>query len=224
MLGGTAALVYQVLDPAEARGAEVARAARLSASATSAALRVLAEHGLAERGPGGWRRGPAALDDVAESTGAADLQREREARYKQDRESWRARLRQYQGARSAAVAPRDGWWAWTTRTSGLRCSAGGRCSAMTSCAGRPRPERGRALMRRPGLRGPAYRPHSGRARERPRVTALCARVGTARPLARADGFGGCRLRVFRPHSLNKTRERGRDHSGWVRSKAMGSGG
>ena len=40
-----------------ARGAEVARTARLSASAVSAALRVLAEHGLAERGPGGWHRG-----------------------------------------------------------------------------------------------------------------------------------------------------------------------
>ena len=76
----------------------------------SAALRVLAEHGLAERGPGGWRRGPVALADVAESTGAADLQREREARYKQDRESWRARLRQYQGARARPVNERDGWW------------------------------------------------------------------------------------------------------------------
>ena len=61
----------------EARGAEVARAARLSPSATSAALRVLAEHGLAERGRGGWRRGAAGLDDVATSTGAADLHRER---------------------------------------------------------------------------------------------------------------------------------------------------
>ena len=96
VLGGTAGLVYQALGPDPARGAEVARSARLSASAVSAALRTLAEHGLAERGPGGWRRGPVALADVAESTGAADLQREREARYKQDRESWRARLRQYQ--------------------------------------------------------------------------------------------------------------------------------
>ena len=102
VLGGTAGLVYQALGQDEARGAEVARAARLSASATSAALRVLAEHGLAERGPGGWRRGPVALADVAESTGAADLQREREERYRQDRESWRARLRQYQGARQRA--------------------------------------------------------------------------------------------------------------------------
>ncbi len=109
-LGGTSALVYQVLDQAEARGAEVARAARLSASATAATLQLLAEHGLAERGPGGWRRGPVALADVAESTGAAGLQREREARYRQDRESWRARLREYQGAKRAPVTSRDGWW------------------------------------------------------------------------------------------------------------------
>ena len=110
VLGGTAALVYQVLDGTEARGAEVARAARLSTSAISAALRVLAEHGLAERGPGGWRRGPVALADVAESTGAADLHRERAERYKRDRESWRARLAQYQAARHRAVNERDGWW------------------------------------------------------------------------------------------------------------------
>ena len=110
LLGGTSALVYQALDQEEARGAEVAQAARLSASATSAALRVLAEHGLAEHGPGGWRRGPVALADVAESTGASALQAEREARYKQDRESWRARLREYQGAKRLPVTSRDGWW------------------------------------------------------------------------------------------------------------------
>ena len=109
VLGGPAALVYDALGPDPARGAEVARTARLSASAVSAALRVLAEHGLAERGPGGWRRGGVALAGVAESTGAADLQREREARYKRDRESWRARLRMYVSARNAMVAPRDGW-------------------------------------------------------------------------------------------------------------------
>jgi len=109
VLGGTAALTYQVLGPEAACGAEVARAARLSPSAVSVALRVLAEHGLAERGPAGWQRGPAALDDVAEVTGAADLQRERAERYKQDRESWRVRLRQYQGARHRLVNERDGW-------------------------------------------------------------------------------------------------------------------
>ena len=109
-LGGAAVLVHQVLDGTEARGAEVARAARLSPSATSAALRALAEHGLAERGRGGWRRGPIDLDDVAESTGAADLHRERTERYKQDRERWRARLAQYQAARHRPVNVRDGWW------------------------------------------------------------------------------------------------------------------
>jgi hypothetical protein len=109
-LGGVAALVYAELGQEAAHGAEVARAARLSASATSAALRVLAEHGLAERGPGGWRRGPVALADVAESTGAAGLQREREGRYRQDREGWRARLRRYQAARHRPVNERDGWW------------------------------------------------------------------------------------------------------------------
>jgi len=109
VLGGTAGLVYQALGPEPGRGAEVARAARLSASATSAALRGLAEHGLAERGPGGWRRGDARLAALAESTGAAALQQEREARYRQDREGWRARLRQYASARNAPVTSRDGW-------------------------------------------------------------------------------------------------------------------
>jgi hypothetical protein len=109
VLGGAAAFTYEALGPDAARGAEVARAARLSPSAASAALRVLAEHGLAERGPGGWRRGPAALGDVADATGAADRQREREERYRQDRESWRARLRQYQAARHRPVNERDGW-------------------------------------------------------------------------------------------------------------------
>ena len=110
VLGGTAGLVYQVLDGTEVRGAEVARAARMSLSATLGALRVLAEHGLAERGRGGWRRGDAVLDDVAESTGAAAIHRERAGRYRQDREGWRARLRQYQAVRHRPVNERDGWW------------------------------------------------------------------------------------------------------------------
>ena len=52
VLGGTAGLVHQVLDGTEARGAEVARAARLSPSATSDALRVLAGHGPRPHGVG----------------------------------------------------------------------------------------------------------------------------------------------------------------------------
>jgi hypothetical protein len=109
-LGGTAGLVYQALGPAGARGAEVARAARLSASAAGTALQVLAGHGLAERGPAGWRRGPADLDSVAESTGAAGLHRQRTDRYDNDRERWQARLRDYRAARQAPVTSRDGWW------------------------------------------------------------------------------------------------------------------
>jgi hypothetical protein len=110
VLGGTAFLVHQALDVTEDRTAEVARAARLSPSATSSALRVLAEHGLAERGRRGWKRGPANLDAVATSTGASDLQRDRTERYKQDRAGWRARLAQCQSARNLPVNERDGWW------------------------------------------------------------------------------------------------------------------
>jgi hypothetical protein len=46
---------------------------------------------------------------VATSTGAADLHRERAERYKQDRESWRARLARYQAARHRPASERDGW-------------------------------------------------------------------------------------------------------------------
>ena len=50
-VGGAAALTYQDLDATQARGAEVAGAARLSPSAISVALRTLAGHGLAGRLP-----------------------------------------------------------------------------------------------------------------------------------------------------------------------------
>ena len=99
-----------VIAVATSSGSERISTTSAVSTATSAALRVLAGHGLAELGRGGWRRGMAALDDIAESTGAADLHRERKARYKQDRESWRARLRQYQAARHRPVNERDGWW------------------------------------------------------------------------------------------------------------------
>jgi hypothetical protein len=71
---------------------------------------MLAEHGLAERGPRGWRRDPACLDDVAESTGAAEIHRERAERHRQDRESWRPRLPAVRQHRYAAVTLGDGFW------------------------------------------------------------------------------------------------------------------
>ena len=138
VLGGTAGLVHQVLDGTGACGAEVARAARLSPSATSAALRVLAGHGLAERGRGGWRRGDAVLDDVATSTGAADLQRERDDRYKQDRESWRARLARTRALGTGRCRRGMAGDRWMTRTSTISRPAGGRCSAPTSSVVRRR--------------------------------------------------------------------------------------
>jgi hypothetical protein len=87
-VGKPEALVYQALTAAEETGREVARSARLSVSATAEALTVLAEHGLAERGPGGWRRGPARLDDVADATGATAMYRDRADAYDEDRVIW----------------------------------------------------------------------------------------------------------------------------------------
>ena len=45
----------------------------------------------------------------AGAAGSAGLQREREARCKRDRVGWRARLREYPGARRVPVNERDGW-------------------------------------------------------------------------------------------------------------------
>ncbi|MGH3235384.1 MAG: hypothetical protein ACRDOH_19480, partial [Streptosporangiaceae bacterium] len=87
-VGKVEALVYQALTTAEETGREVARSARLSASATADALLVLAGHGLAERGPGGWRRGPADLGDVADATGATEMYRDRAGAYDEDRDLW----------------------------------------------------------------------------------------------------------------------------------------
>jgi len=45
----------------------------------------LAEHGLAGRGPGGWIRGPAALDRVADRLGVGEYLALLAARYRADR-------------------------------------------------------------------------------------------------------------------------------------------
>ena len=90
VLGGPAALVYAALSPAGARGADVARTARLSESGTATALKALAEHGLAERGRQGWRRGPIALADAADACGATRRHKERQAAYASDRATWQA--------------------------------------------------------------------------------------------------------------------------------------
>ncbi len=88
VLGGTAALVYAALGTTQARGGEVARTARLSETAARAGLATLAEHGLAEHGPRGWRRGPVTLDSAADACGATLRHKERQAAYSADRGIW----------------------------------------------------------------------------------------------------------------------------------------
>ena len=48
----------------------------------------LAEHGLAGRGPGGWIRGPAALDRVADRLGVGEYLALLAARYRADRAAY----------------------------------------------------------------------------------------------------------------------------------------
>lgn len=107
VVGKAEALVYQALTTAEETGREVARSARLAASTTAAALLVLAEHGLAERGPGGWRRGRANLDDVAETTGAREIYDERAAAYADDRKEWHATISGWLVPKPAEPADHD---------------------------------------------------------------------------------------------------------------------
>jgi hypothetical protein len=83
----------------------VARPARLSATAD--ALRVLAEHGLAERGPGGWRRGPASLDDVADATGTTQMYRDRAGAYNEDRDIWHKTLAGWLAPKAGPAADDD---------------------------------------------------------------------------------------------------------------------
>jgi len=106
-VGKIEALVYQALTTAEETGREVARSARLSAAATADALRVLAEHALAERGPGGWRRGPASLDDVAGATGATEMYRERADAYNKDREFWHETITDWLAPKPGPAADDD---------------------------------------------------------------------------------------------------------------------
>ena len=106
-VGTVEALVYQALTTAEETGREVARSVCLSASATADALRVLAEHGLAESGPGGWRRGPASLDDVADTTGATQIYRDRADAYAEDRDIWHETIAEWLTPKPGPVADDD---------------------------------------------------------------------------------------------------------------------
>ena len=108
-LGGPAALTYAILTDREATAAEVARTARLGETAASGALRELAAHGLAERGQRGWRRGPAALDDVAIATGAMQAHVEQAGRYKADRDLWHETVDAWLAGPAPAATADVGW-------------------------------------------------------------------------------------------------------------------
>ena len=105
----------------------------------------------------GWLSAARAAGDaglgVAESTGAADLHRERAGRYQQDQESWRPLLREYQGYCAVPLSERDGWWSLDDPAEYNELTyAAGRSSSATPSGHRPPrlcPERGRSRSRKP---------------------------------------------------------------------------
>ena len=93
-LGAVAALVYegleQVREPLLRH--DLAGAVHLSPSATAAALRTLAAHGLAIRHTRGWALGPASLTTLAAHFGIPEQLADLRIRYAVERAAWRAVL------------------------------------------------------------------------------------------------------------------------------------
>ncbi len=92
VLGGAAALVCEQLTGEPVRTMDLPGLTGLSATAVSTAVAGLAAHGIAARGPGGWRRGPASLDQAAQELGVPGLLEELQARYRRERQEWRSLL------------------------------------------------------------------------------------------------------------------------------------
>jgi DNA-binding transcriptional ArsR family regulator len=92
-LGPTAALVHETLTGQPIRRGDIVRRAVLAPRTVTAALRVLAEHGLAERDPRtGWRRGPVHPDRIARTLGADLAHENLISRYRTERAGWRELL------------------------------------------------------------------------------------------------------------------------------------
>jgi hypothetical protein len=112
-LGVPAAFVYEALgesrDPL--RTVDVAAAAMLSRRAAGQALLLLAEHGMAERGPGGWRRGPVDVDQVAERLDTTQEKfQSRVELYRRERATWRQWLSEHAtDGQTDAEPPVDRW-------------------------------------------------------------------------------------------------------------------
>ena len=92
-LGAARALVYEALGSEPAPRRDVIHDAALPERTVAEALALLAEHGLAERVPHeGWRRGPVALDDLADQLGVIEQVEALIAEYAVERAAWRAIL------------------------------------------------------------------------------------------------------------------------------------
>ena len=118
-LGGARALVYEALSSEPTRRRDVIHDAALPPSTVAEALQLLAEHGLAENVPGqGWRRGPVALDDVADLLGVLEQVEALIAEYAVERAAWHAILGivhplhvpDVAGAGADAGADAPPWW------------------------------------------------------------------------------------------------------------------
>ncbi|MET7335966.1 hypothetical protein [Nonomuraea sp. NPDC005650] len=91
-LGGPAALIYEQLTDTPIRSMDVPGLVGVSDTAAKTALAALAGEGLAERGPGGWVRGPADPYDVAERLDVYERVAAVVARYRTERADWRTFL------------------------------------------------------------------------------------------------------------------------------------
>jgi hypothetical protein len=108
-LGAARALVHEALDETPVPRRDIGHDAALPASTLDEALRLLAEHGLAERVPhAGWRRGPVHPDRLAETLGITALVEGIVTRYRAERAAWRALLeRRHLNRRPVVLGPRE---------------------------------------------------------------------------------------------------------------------
>jgi hypothetical protein len=110
VLGGAAALVCEQLASAPVRAIDLPVLTGLAATTVSTALAALAGHGIAVRGPAGWHRGPADLDDVAALLGIPEMLAAILARHRQERRSWRTCLTAAPRCPPAACVDEDVPW------------------------------------------------------------------------------------------------------------------
>ena len=99
-LGLAAGAVYAVLTGTPGPARQVGVAARVGG--VHRLLARLGEHGLACRGPGGWRRGDADLDRVADRLGIGEYLAVLRARYRADRAAYHALRRRVADRRQPA--------------------------------------------------------------------------------------------------------------------------